>query len=60
MKKFISLATVSMAALLFTACNGGETKGNNSAKTDATVTPDVKTRCYYSSYYRVKTEVKTD
>lgn len=47
MKKFIvSLATISMAALLFTACNSGEKAPATPAVTTpaatTTVTPDVK------------------
>ena len=48
MKKFIvSLATISMAALLFTACNSGEKAPatpavTTPAATTTTVTPDAK------------------
>ena len=64
MKKFIvSLATVSMAALLFTACNSGEKPADTATPaTDATttVTPDAKTTTPATTDAAVKTEVKTD
>ena len=68
MKKFIvSLATVSMAALLFTACNSGEKPADTATPaTDATttVTPDAKTDAKTTTPATtdaaVKTEVKTD
>lgn len=66
MKKFIvSLATVSMAALLFTACNSGEKPADTATPaTDATttVTPDTKTDATTpaTTDAAAKTEVKTD